>query len=314
MFKGFINRLTEGDPNQADYSYADMPKNRWSLFWRVIREKYLGILTVSLIVDIFAFIPTLWALGNLLAVLSTPDLLAGQFNFFMLGMIIGCPMLALGFTGCAYVTRNWSRDRHAGAWSDFWYGIGQNWKQALVIGLLDGVLAYTLWFNGYTYAVSIGGTMGLTLAITSGMLFVFLMMINVILFPLMVSFDYKFGQLIKNALLLTVGRLPHALFFLVIAFLPFGVLLFLNLNAVVWVLGFYMLFGFGLVALMFNSYANSVFDKFINPHVRGAVTREGLRPLELDEYGEPIYEDDEYEEDEDDGEDEEDEYEDEDEE
>ena len=43
-------------------------------------------------------------------------------------------------------------------------------------------------------------------------------------------------------------------------------------------MAYYLLFGFAFERLVYASVANSVFDRFINPHIEGAPVRQGLRP------------------------------------
>ena len=41
---------------------------------------------------------------------------------------------------------------------------------------------------------------------------------------------------------------------------------------------YYLLFGFALSRLIYASFANGVFDKYLNPHIEGAQVGQGLRP------------------------------------
>ena len=59
---------------------------------------------------------------------------------------------------------------------------------------------------------------------------------------------------------------------------------------------YYLLFGFALSRLVYASFANGVFDKYLNPHIEGAQVGQGLRPQSEDD--ELLDEDDEDEEDE----------------
>lgn len=60
---------------------------------------------------------------------------------------------------------------------------------------------------------------------------------------------------------------------------------------------YYLLFGFALSRLIYASFANGVFDKYLNPNIEGAQVGQGLRPRSEDD---DLPEDDE----DDDGEDE----------
>ena len=58
---------------------------------------------------------------------------------------------------------------------------------------------------------------------------------------------------------------------------------------------YYIFFGFAFSRLVYASFANGVFDRYLNPHIEGAQVRAGLRPQsEEDE----IFDDDDDDEDE----------------
>ena len=46
---------------------------------------------------------------------------------------------------------------------------------------------------------------------------------------------------------------------------------------------YYLLFGFALSRLVYASFANGIFDKYLNPHIEGAPIGMGLRPQDPDE-------------------------------
>ena len=46
---------------------------------------------------------------------------------------------------------------------------------------------------------------------------------------------------------------------------------------------YYLLFGFALSRLVYASFANGVFDKYLNPHIEGAQVGQGLRPQSEDD-------------------------------
>ena len=46
---------------------------------------------------------------------------------------------------------------------------------------------------------------------------------------------------------------------------------------------YYLLIGFAFSKLVYASFANGVFDRFLNPHIEGADVALGLRPQDADE-------------------------------
>lgn len=70
---------------------------------------------------------------------------------------------------------------------------------------------------------------------------------------------------------------PRLITLIPIAVLVFGVLAG-NGIAILVISLYYLLFGFALSRLIYASFANGVFDKYLNPHIEGAQVGQGLRP------------------------------------
>ena len=121
-----------------------------------------------------------------------------------------------------------------------------------------------------------------------------------LLYPMMVGYELSFGNLIKNAFLMGAARLPQMLLARLITAVPVIALLigiYAGNGIVLMIVSlYYLLFGFALSRLVYASFANGVFDKYLNPHIEGAQVGQGLRPQSEDD--ELPDEDDEDEEDE----------------
>ena len=103
-----------------------------------------------------------------------------------------------------------------------------------------------------------------------------------LLYPMMVGYELSFKNLMKNAFLMSAARLPNMLLARLITLIPVAVLVFGiytgNGIAILIVSLYYLLFGFALSRLIYASFANGVFDKYLNPHIEGAQVGQGLRP------------------------------------
>lgn len=108
-----------------------------------------------------------------------------------------------------------------------------------------------------------------------------------LLYPMMVGYELSFKNLLRNAFLMSCARLPHMLLARMITLIPIVILAVGVLTgsgvAILGVSLYYLLFGFALSRLVYASFANSVFDRYLNPHIEGAVVRQGLRPVDADE-------------------------------
>jgi len=201
--------------------------------------------------------------------------------------------------GAAYIMRNWARDQHAFLFSDFKDAFKSNWKQALPVSILTAfvpVLAFTA-LAYYSSAVSQNIVMMLPMIVVLSATLMWTLMLP-LLYPMMVGYELRIRDLMKNAFIMSTARLPQIAAARIITFIPVAILL-LGLYVgngvmVLCVVMYYLLFGFAFSRLVYASFANGIFDRYLNPHIEGAEVRLGLRPqTEEDE----IFDDDEDEED-----------------
>ncbi len=106
--------------------------------------------------------------------------------------------------GSAYVLRNMVSSEPVFVWSDFWYAIKRNWKQALPFGVIDGLICAIFCLN----IVSMLG--GITNFFQSFMfwsniaiLIIFFFM-RYYIYLQMVTFDLKIFKIIKNSLIFSL--------------------------------------------------------------------------------------------------------------
>jgi hypothetical protein len=96
---------------------------------------------------------------------------------------------------------------------------------------------------------------------------------------MLVTYDMKLRQIVKNAAIMVLARLPWAILIwggsmlipaLLLLVIPsnFGLLIFVAL---------YLLIGFAVTGLLYASFANACFDRFLNPRIAGAPVNMGLR-------------------------------------
>jgi len=99
----------------------------------------------------------------------------------------------------------------------------------------------------------------------------------------MVSYRLKFKDLIRNAVLLAIARLPMSFAVRLLHCVPVIIALVVafTINTLWAALGlffYYLLIGFGLSRFVTASFTNGVFDKYINSRIEGAVVGRGLNP------------------------------------
>ena len=210
--------------------------------------------------------------------------------FTTLLILIPCIAITGPFTaGVSYVVRNWARDEHAFIWSDFKDAVKENWKQGLVISLITSVLPLLL-YTGWRFYGQLAANQ--TLMVIPQVL---VLMIGVIWslcvtysYPLMVSYQLKLKDVIRNGMLLGVARLPWSVGIRLLHCVPvlIGAALCYFWHPVYGIMilgGYYMIIGFTLSRFVTASYTNGVFDRFLNSRIEGAKVNQGLRDPNLDE-------------------------------
>ena len=295
---GFFDRMYYGKAGKRDYSEMDMPKNRVSLFFMVLKDHIFDLVKVNLMQVIFWIPFLLWTYINLAAVQSidtetvlagadgAADLMSAISGYAMMWLIGLIPCIAItgpSSAGAAYIMRNWARDQHAFLFSDFKDAFKSNWKQALGVSALTSivpVVAYTA-VSYYGEMTKGSAVMFVPLMLVLSATLIYIVMLP-LLYPMMVGYELSFGNLIKNAFLMGAARLPQMLLARLITAVPVIALLmgiYAGNGIVLMIVSlYYLLFGFALSSLIYASFANGVFDKYLNPHIEGAQVGQGLRP------------------------------------
>ncbi|MDO5021722.1 MAG: YesL family protein [Eubacteriales bacterium] len=320
MFGKFMNNYYYGKAGKGDYNKENLPKNRWQLFWEMLRVRFGALFQLNLISAIF-FVPlfyiaakgfeSLLSLAQVILTVQqggesiTPDMVAVAENS-------GLHMYAILFRTClwlvpciiitgpaqaamAYVTRNWARDEHAFVFSDFKDAFKSNWKQALVISGITSLLPLLMLMSWQFYGRMAQNSVFFVIPQIFALMVGFLWLLGLpFAYPMIVTYNMTIGQIIKNCLLLAIAKLPQnvgvrlamlipvAIAFLVSLFTPYALFSLMFLG------GYYLLLGNALSRFVYASYTNGVFDKYINIKIPGAEVNRGMIS---EEELEGIYED-----------------------
>ena len=299
----FFDRYFYGKAGKRDYSEMDMPKNRVSLFFLVLKDHFFDLIKINFLQLVFWLPFLIWTYINMMAIQTidaqpmlemengVQQLMSTMGSYLMMWLIGLIPCTAItgpSSAGAAYVMRNWARDQHAFLFSDFKDAFKSNWKQALpvsVITALVPVLAYTAVVY-YGMLASSNTLMLIPLVLVFSATLMWVLMLP-LLYPMMIGYELSFKYLIKNAFLMAAATLPQMVLCRLITLIPVAALLlgvyFGNGIVLLVVSLYYLLFGFAFSRLLYASVANGVFDKYLNPHIEGAQVGMGLRPADADE-------------------------------
>ena len=306
--KGLVARLLEGKERSEEYARSTLPTNRWQLFWDIFKGNFGKIVKVNLLTLVF-FIPLIFVLIMYFTVLNgsgyiypfganlgvgypaapnqqgIAELLVLQNGLLLyIGLFVTSFIAALGFAGGLYVVRNMVWTEGIFVSNDFWRGIKLNYKNALQTTLFFTVL-FSLFhavIGTIDFSLAIGNlskaqTVFMTISkVMSYIFIVLLIMVSFWMLALGVNYDLKFFMLIRNAFIVTVATVFQTAFFIVLALIPYLLLLIQS--------PFFMLIGI-LAALLFAlaytflvwlDFAQWVFDKYINPRIQGAKVGRGI--------------------------------------
>ena len=210
----------------------DAPKKKgFFLYWDIVFRKFVKFIQANL----FYFISSIlyFVLLYLLSVLliqpqsfmgigeqfqlegSSVNETAGAIAFGFRAMFIVAVTMLWG-TGpasasFAYINRCFTRGEHAWIMSDGMDKMKENFKQGMIAVIIDFVLLL-LGINAlmfyYSIYVSTGSVMWMALCYIAALLLLIYTMMHPYLYQIMVTFKCGIGALYKNAILLTLGKLP----------------------------------------------------------------------------------------------------------
>ena len=126
------------------------PKPRIIVFFRIYLNKFWNLVKLNLLFSFFN-LPSLISVYFLFVIFygNLQGLLAGGgmfFSFIVLfafaSVFLSIPALTTGpaQAGFTYVLRNYSRQEHSFIWSDFKEHVGKNFKQGLIISIIDFIV------------------------------------------------------------------------------------------------------------------------------------------------------------------------------
>ena len=113
------------------------------------------------------------------------------------------PLILLSpFTcGLAYVTRNFAREEHAFVWSDFWDAVKNNWKPALLNGVIVYLAYVILSFSIFFYSTRVSDNWMFMIPLAVCCILSILMLFAQYYIPVMiVTFDLKLRHIYRTRL------------------------------------------------------------------------------------------------------------------
>lgn len=169
------------------------------------------------------------------------------------------PIITIGpaTAGMTYILREFSEERPVFLWTDFKKHMKQNFKQGFLVWLINVILWFLLILDGLIFYSRPSVFSVIMLALLGIVAIVFAMM-QLYLYPLMISYRYTVLDLYKNAFLLAMGRIYWNLAILVVIGLLSWVLYSIAFLSLFLLAFFY----FSTISFVSVFYANRVLKKY----------------------------------------------------
>ena len=278
MFKNLI----DPKPPLEDLPPQERPKTRKELFRQAFGNYWSWFFAVNLVTYLFYLPASIWT------ELSLESLIAGETASFQAAPFLGAYLAGLAvclfltgpiLAGLTLLMRNWSRGEPCMRWQTLFGGMKRNVGQALGFSLIEGLMPLAA-YSALKFYGGLGDSAGIGYYLLFGfcaVVVLFALLMRQVIYSLLVTYQLKFGQIIKNAFYLTFLELPRSVLTLLVNLLPVAVfaLLFWLLPAysgllVVLALAYYALFGIALERFVSASFANRAMEKHINGKMPGA--------------------------------------------
>lgn len=315
MFGKLMNNYYYGKSGKGDYKRDDLPRNRWQLFWEMLRIRLSGLFRLNLMTAV-AYLPIIYVLVVMVnalfshlvgisEVMADPEqaALAAEvikdspnqiYSILFSALVMAIPAILITGpvqAGMAWITRNWARDEHAFIWSDFKDAVKENWKQALGVSVITGfvpLIMLVCWqfYGGMAQTSSMLYVVPQVLTMALGIIW---MMALVFMYPMMVTYKMNLRTVIRNSLLLTIGRLPQTAGVRLVMLVPTLIAVLVAfytpymMYALMALAGYYILLGNALARFVHASFTNATFDRFINPRIAGVEVNRGLSSEDEDD-------------------------------
>lgn len=307
MLGNFFNSFYYGKAGKGDFNPENLPGNRVQLFFEMLRVRWSALMRLNLLYVLIWLPALLWTLlnvmtaYNVLVEVADGVILESEMGDQLLGLlrtwlVFLFPCIAITgpvTAGVSLVARNWARDQHSFLLSDCKDAIKENWKQALVVSTLTGLVPLILYTSYFVYGdltaqYGIWFMLPQILVLLIGLFWLLSMQI---IYTLMVTYKLTFKNLLKNSFLLAIGKLPLSigirLVSLAFPLLCVAVLWFIpsvTVYALLVLVLYLLFFGLAFNRFLYASYANAVCEKYINPRIDGAPVGMGLRKTTEEDY------------------------------
>ena len=263
-----------------DFKESERPSTRFKQVFDVLIHRFAELLRLSLLQALF-FLPLGVSIIFFHLLILNAGSLSDAFTVFLfqsLSFLITIPLHLLGTMGSFYALRRilWAEGEYAS--STFFVGLKENWKKALLAGILPGFASALALMGFYLFFVYLADSpviagLGITIL---GIFWMFGMMLTYHTLAQLCVYENPLGAMMKNSFLLLLSRFPINLGVLLLSPGIFLALcLIVPISAFIAVALMLLFSAFGHLFWMANCLSG--FDKLINKEHFPSFYRKGLR-------------------------------------
>jgi len=242
------------------------PKLGIVVFFEIFTRKFWNLIKINMLFTLFnlpAVFISFYATGFIFqAEISDDPLFDLLFRFAVGSVFMAIPILTVGpaQAGMTYILRNYAREEHAFVWWDFKEHALKNFKQSIIICIIDLLVVVTMGIslNFYSKMINESIIFAAAFGVLALIISLFLMM-HLFIYPMLVTFDLTIKQIYKNALIFSIIKFfPNLLIILLCAGLVLLSFAFYFVGVVVFIFILNSLIG-----LIINFYSYPVIKKFM---------------------------------------------------
>jgi len=204
------------------FLYLELLKRKFGRLMQASMLLFLCSIPMLMILSFIVFGFTTGAVESVTAGLETEQAAEIQriaLTFFttLICVLWGSGPASAGF---AYITRCFTREEHSWILSDFFQRMKENFKQGMVVSVVDILL---LIFGGnavyfyFSKAQHSGAVIWMILCYLSCMMLIIYTFMHMYIYQIMVTYECKIKELYKNSLILALGKAPMNLILVIIS-------------------------------------------------------------------------------------------------
>jgi len=178
---------------------AGVTQNRIFFPLSDVFQNLVGIFSSSGGMDPYSM--AMYAIEGLQSASYSPTTLT--YVFYALGALT---LFTFGIVnaGTAYIIRNMVSGEPVFVWTDFWYAVKRNWRQALPFGIIDALICGILVYNIYSLITTTSEFLASLMFWGSVVIFIVYFFMRFYMYVQMVTFKLSVFKMLKNSLIFSL--------------------------------------------------------------------------------------------------------------